>query len=253
MEIQEYKGSGRTGHYVLRDLWKRKIRLLVGLLLGGLIGFGLARFVVPPVYQSGFSVYVSNYKEEKPSLTSEDLAISQALAQSYGAVFLSREAQEMALEAAELRKESPDFAVVSVQGQIVTVYVRMNEKQKAYDTALAMAELLPDYAGQIVEGSSAKIVEMPMMPRSPYCPDPVIWSACGGLIGLVLMLLIGTVASLKDTRIKEADQLQRKFGIPVIGSIPDPLAVEKLDAKYDDKFSETFDDKADSDGGGEYS
>ena len=73
----------------------------------------------------------------------------------------------------------------------------------------------------IIDASSAKTIATAKVPSSPYSPDYAKNSLLGGLIGLALALVYFAILYLRDTHIKDENDLTDMFQLPILGSIPD--------------------------------
>lgn len=215
------------------------IILLVGLICGVLAFCGTHMFITPQ-YQSTFTAYVNNRSYQDSSsatLSSSDLAASQALVKTYSAVITSRSVLESAAskagasyDYAELKDMVSTDAVDSTE--IIEVSVVMPDAKMAAAVAQAISEIAGDYITQIVEGSSMQIVDQPVVPEAIYSPNYMKNALIGVLLGLFLSAGIVVVKELLDDRIKDVNALEDRCGITVIGSIPNMEAVAKIGDSY---------------------
>lgn len=215
---------------VLRTIGANFGQILLVALLFAIVTLAVTIFVIKPTYRSYFTAFVNNRttaSEDTQTLQSGDVSAAQSLTYTYASIMKSRPVVEDALKKANLSSEyeykdiSDEIDTEIEQNtQLVTVYVTMGSAEEAYQLSKAIAEIAPDYIASIVEGSSMKVVTKPVMATQPYSPSAKKNTAVGFVIGLVLMMIIVVIRSLMDTRIKDAQELEARFSIPIIGTIP---------------------------------
>ena len=221
-------------------LWKHAgMILLVGIVCGALAFVG-THILVTPQYQSTFTAYVNNHGNQggdSGTLTSSDLVASQSLVKTYSAVITSRSVLESAAAQAgapydysQLKQMVSTGSVDSTE--IIRVSVTMPDPQMAAAVAQAISEVAGDYITKIVEGSSMQIVDQPVIPVTIYSPSYSKNAQLGIILGIFFSALIVMMKGLLDNRIKDANALEERYGIPIIGSIPNMEAAAKIGDSY---------------------
>ena len=210
-------------------IWARKKFVILLTLVGAALAFLITTTFIKPTYRSGFTAYVNNHSLYSSSsvdtINSSDTSASQNLVQTYAAIMKSRPVVEDAVKEAALPysyREVSGCISTDIQSdiQLVVLNVTMKSPEEAKQLADAIADTAPDYIADIVEGSSMKIVAKPVLPDSKYSPSVKKNTVIGALIGLLLAVAVVVISELTDDRVKSADELEKKFGIPVIGTIP---------------------------------
>ena len=219
-------------------------RLLVCLLAGAVVagaflGYTLSR--MKPQYQSSFTVYVSNRPatEEVPAevetvtpyyLGAGDVDASNSLASTYAFIFESGEMASSAVQYANLdsyadRALNKELVSTSIEQKtpLVTVTVTADSPRDAYQIAEALLALIPDRASSIASGSSVSVVEPSQVPTKQSSPSNTLNAAIGFLLGFGLSALVVVTRSGKDKRIRDKDELEDRFGIPIIVDAQDVL------------------------------
>ncbi|HEV2059274.1 MAG TPA: Wzz/FepE/Etk N-terminal domain-containing protein [Solirubrobacteraceae bacterium] len=79
----------------------------------------------------------------------------------------------------------------------------------------------------------AQVVRRASIPESASRPRPKLAAAIGIVLGLLLGIGLALVLSFVDRRMKDEDEVERSFGLPILGGIPRPA-----------RRAETFDDPA---------
>lgn len=215
---------------VARAIWKKRLFVLALTVLGGILAFAVTVIAIRPTYRSSFTAYVNNHSTSSDndiqSLNNGDTAASQFLAQTYAVIMKSRPLVEDALKISKLTYEYEEVAGdittdIQTNTQLVTLNVTMRSPQEAKKLADAIAKAAPSYISDIVEGSSMKVVSKPVLARQRYSPNLKKNTIIGALLGLLIALAIVTVQDLMDDRIRSADELEKRFGISILGTIPD--------------------------------
>ena len=215
---------------VFRTIWANFGKILLVALAFAIITLAVTMFVIKPTYRSSFTAFVNNRtssSENTQTLQSGDISAAQNLTYTYASIMKSRPVIEDALKKAGLDskyeyKDISDEITTDIEQntQLVTVYVLTGSAEESYNLAKAIAEIAPDYIASIVEGSSMKVVTSPVMATQQYSPSVTKNVAIGFIIGMLLMMIIVVVRSLMDTRVKDAAELEARFGFSIIGTIP---------------------------------
>lgn len=224
---------------LLRTL-KKKIWLVV---LAGIIGGLLAnigtRILIAPTYRTSFTAYVNNRTnlEGTTTVTSADLNASQSLANTYAKILTSRSVINLAAETAGMQEgysvlRSAVSVSVAADTEILTVSVTMTDPDKATQFAQVMSETAPEYISGIVEGSSMQIIDEPVRPTGKYAPNYRKNTGMGVIAGMAFICILVLLLEVMDDRVKDEEELCRRYGIAVIGTIPNLVTAEKHGTGY---------------------
>lgn len=215
---------------VFRTIWANFGKILLVALAFAIVTLAVTMFVIKPTYRSSFTAFVNNRtssSENTQTLQSGDISAAQNLTYTYASIMKSRPVIEDALKKAGLDskyeyKDIADEVTTDIEQntQLVSVYVLTGSAEESYNLAKAIAEIAPDYIASIVEGSSMKVVTSPVMATQQYSPSVTKNVAIGFIIGMLLMMIIVVVRDLMDTRVKDAAELEARFGLSIIGTIP---------------------------------
>ena len=105
--------------------------------------------------------------------------------------------------------------------EMFQVVVTTPNPQLSADLANTIAEVAPGVIAEIIEGSSAKIIDFAKVPEKPTSPNAAKNAIVGALVGLILAAAIVFMEMILDTRIQNEEDLMRICRIPMLGSIPD--------------------------------
>ena len=201
--------------------------IVVCVLIGAIAAFGFSLFCMTPMYRAGIKVYVNNrtVTEDKEVTSSGDLSASIYLVKGYQLVAESDSVLQVVREMLD-----EDYSVAYLKNVITTqeekdtgmfyLYVTMANPKEAARIANAMAEAIPAEIPQIIHGTSAKVVDNAKIPTGRYSPSYSRNAVLGAAAGMLAAVSYVTIVYLRDTRIKDENDLTDMFDIPILGRIP---------------------------------
>ena len=208
---------------IISKLW---LIILVGVLVAGL-AFCATKLFIKPTYRCGFTAYVNNQRSSE-YLTNQDINAGKQLVDTYVTVIrsnkiLSAAAESIGLDIPVGTLKRTVTASVQNETEVIAIYVENRDPQTAYILANAIANTAPVYMTDIVEGSSMKIIDYPMYSDKRYKPSYIKYSLLGFLAGALLILLKVIIDTLRDDTIKNEQEIEDRFSLPILGVIPDVL------------------------------
>ncbi len=229
----------------LRRLWKAVWRRLWVICLAAVLGAALSLaatyYLVTPMYQSSAMFYVNNSAismgEASLSITSSDITASKSLVATYSVILKSRTCLDDVIDYAnleytyeELRKMISASSVNDTE--VFQVVVTGPDPAEAERIANAVAYILPNQITDIVEGTSAKIVDYAVAAASPSSPSYVRNVFLGFVIGLGLAGCLIVVRALYDVTIRTEEDIRQCTDHPILAAIPDMEAPSKGEGYY---------------------
>ena len=221
-----------------KALWHNALLICFISLLGFGAGFGVARYLVTPQYQSDVMFYVNNKMNitGSISISSSDLNASKSLVDTYMVILKSRTTlNEIARKAnvpyttAQLSQMIHSASVNNTE--IFRITVTSPSALEAKNIANTIATVLPDKIGDIIDGCSARVVDYAVEARNQSYPSEARFAAIGALLGFVLCSAIICILELMDDGVKSSKDLQDNFDVPILAVIPN-LSMEDKDAAY---------------------
>ena len=217
---------------VLRRGW---LVVLAAVLCAVMVLLGTCFFVAPK-YQSAAMFYVNNnaVSADNPSLSRSpgDISASRDLVKTYLVILDTRETLQAVIDHAgvdltysELRKMLEAEAVDHTE--LFQVTVTGTDPQEAELLADAVAAVLTARISDIVEGTSAKVVDAAVRATRPSSPNYFQNTALGFVIGFVLMAAVIVLGELFDTSIRTQEDLERSCSYPVLAAVPDMEAAHR--------------------------
>ena len=211
------------GRMLLKRIW---IVVLCVVLLGATT-FVYTKVAVDPVYEARISVYVNNSSQKGSSyVSSSDLAVARVLAETYVNIIQSDRVLDQVITRTGLNLTAEQLRSLITaepvnETEMFNVVVTTTMPQVSADLANMIAEVAPGVIAEIIEGSSAKIIDYAKVPEKPASPGAARNALVGAVLGLVLACGAVFLEMILDTRIQTEEDLMRLSAMPVLGSIPD--------------------------------
>ncbi|MCD7783983.1 MAG: Wzz/FepE/Etk N-terminal domain-containing protein [Oscillospiraceae bacterium] len=216
---------------LIKAVWHNAWAVVLSTLVCAAIAFAYVTLAVTPLYQSKVLMYVNNssisLNSTSVSISSSDISASQSLVSTYAVIMNTRTVLNQVIEEAGLSYSygqlSGMISTSSVDDtEVFQVVVTSADPTEAALIANTIAEVFPDVVSDIVEGSSAKIVDYAVVPTTKSSPSVTRYTMMGALIGFILSVGVIVVLELLDTLIHDEDYLLTNYkNIPVLASIPD--------------------------------
>lgn len=194
---------------------------------------------ITPLYRAGVTVYVNSVRSDQviEYMSSSNLSAAKQLVNTYVNIIGSDSVLEKVAQEADLPYTTAQIYNMMTAEQvdeteIFRVYITHEDPQVAAEVANAIANVAPAEIEEIVEGSSTKIIDYAKVPTSRYSPSYQKNTVLGGVIGVVIAVLYVTLRYLLDVRIKDSEDLEMLFSLPILGQIPVFTSGEPRKAGY---------------------
>jgi len=203
-------------------------------LIVGAAAYGYSYYKTVPMYQASTTIYVNNMVEgiTVDSVSSGQLYASQQLVSTY--INIVKSDRVMSQVAAHLgegytgdRIKSMTSASQVSNTEIFAINVSSPNPEEAAKVANAIGEVVPGVLAELIEGSSARVIDTARVPISPYGLNYRSMGIRGALIGACLAFIYVTILFLMDVRIKDEEDIAMLFEYPVLGQIPEFVTSSK--------------------------
>lgn len=241
-KVMENKGEMELDFRRLAKVLLGKAWLVgcVAVLTAVAVFFGTLFFVTPK-YESSAMFYVNNSALSIggaiDSITSSDLTAAKGLVDSYIVILKTRESLNLVIDYSgvdltyEELYDMIEAAPVN-STEIFEVVVTSTDPQEAEKIADAIAYILPNRIKDIIEGSSAKVVDSAVMPSEPSSPSYLNNSIIGFLLGFVVCVSVIVLREIFDITIRTEEDVNQNCPHPVLASVPDMAAPVKSGYYY---------------------
>jgi len=183
---------------------------------------------VTPLYRTSTTMYVNNGNSEEAVelIPDGNINASKQLVSTYMTIITSNPILEKVAEVL-----GPDYyawqirSVMDLQRvnetEIFQVTITGRDPAEVVAICNAIAEVAPGELEKIVEGSSSKVINYPEYPSTSYYPSSNQNAVLGGAAGGALVVVWLTLRYLTDNRVKDENDLEQLFGLPVLSRIPE--------------------------------
>ncbi len=200
------------------------------------ITLGATIYLITPKYQSSAVFYVNNSSismgDTSLSITSGDINASKDLVNTYAVILQSRTCLNDVIDYADLAYSYTELrSMISTSSvnntEVFQVVVTAPDAKEAETIANAIAYILPNQITDIVEGTSAKIVDYAVVAPKPSSPDYTKNTILGFLIGLGLSVGLIVLYAMQDVTIRTEEDIEQCTNLPILAAIPDMEAPSK--------------------------
>ena len=181
---------------------------------------------VTPKYEASVTMYVNNNSGKDTNyVSSSDLAVALRLVTTYVNIIKSDKVLERVIEETGLMATPAQIrpmisAEPEGETEMFRVTVTSANPQMSADIANTIAMIAPGEIAEIIEGSSAKIIDEARVPQYRSSPSYTVNTIVGALIGGLLSAMVFVLMHLLDMRIKSEEDLKKICEVPVLGVIP---------------------------------
>ena len=227
--------------WVIRAIMNRAWRVIIASVLCAAIAFGYTYQFITPLYQSTAMFYVNNNSfsvgDAALSITSGDLVTSRGLVDSYIVILKTRETLNEVIDYTGLdltysQVSSMISAAAVNETEIFRVTVTNPDPQEAEKIASAIAYILPKRISNIIDGTSAKIVDSAVAPAGPSSPSYTKNTLIGFLLGFLMSAGLIALKEISDTTIRAEEDIEHVCAHPVLTMVPDMQASGKKNSDY---------------------
>lgn len=219
---------------IVGAVWRRKWLVAVTAIVIAVITFLGTLFFITPKYESSAMFYVNNgsFSIGDINLGTGDISASKALVDSYITILMTRSSLEAVIDYAGVDQtyESLEKMITASSvndTEIFRVTVTSTDPEEAEKIASAIAYILPKRIDTLIEGTSAKLVDPPIVPVEPSAPSYRNNTLIGFILGLVLSVSVIMLREIFDVTIREEADITEGHDYPVLASVPDMNAHSK--------------------------
>lgn len=211
---------------MLSILLRRIVIIIIGTMIGLLLFYAMNKYLISPYYTSSVQLYVNSRDESDAASELTSLTYAQKVVNTYinflqTQSFYSKVCKESGLHysAGEVRTYTKIRPVNNTE--IFSISVTTKHAKDTYQLVLAMQKLAPELI-QEIKGNDAKIcvVDPAVFPTSRSGPNIRQNTLVGGTLGLFLSTIIAILLEVLNNKVKNKDDLKKKYETPVIGTIP---------------------------------
>lgn len=179
-----------------------------------------------PEYKSTAKVYVNTEGQQTSTDVNTNALIGASnLLPTYMDVLQSKEFLGQVSDDLDNRYSIEDIkSMLELEGvtdtNIISISVKNEDAHVAYLVCSSVVNNAPTEVSRVFGGGSTKLTEYPEEAKEPEEMHTTRNAIIGFAIGAVIAMLIIFLVNLFDTRVKSKDELIAKYGLPIIGEMP---------------------------------
>jgi len=211
---------------ILWSLKKYAIWIILTTILFSVGFWTYSTYFITPRYTARISMCVfANQRTNAGGVTNSELQSDARLANTYCLLLKSTPVMNAVSEhlggtiSAGALMGTVSTTVIE-DSQFIYVSITTTNAQLSANIANAIAEVAPDTLSELARGGEMIAVDPASVPGAPSYPDISGNTSVGFALGLVLSCAVVIMIALLDTTIWRDEDLDRAFGIPVLGSVP---------------------------------
>lgn len=223
---------GHLGRIFIKRLW-----LIVAVsILCGICSYSYSKLFIKPTYESYFTAYVNNKIADTGVNTSTgDLTASMGLVYVYQDIMTSRSVLQQAAKDCGTTYAAIKGSVrasVSETAPVVRVTVNTTNKKLSLKIAQRIAELAPGKVAEVVDGSSMRVIDEPVLATGKASPNSSKHATTGAMIAFMFATVLFVFRDLVYDTVQSTEDIERRYSVPVIGNIPDVYQAERSLERY---------------------
>lgn len=229
---------------VLKKWWI----VVISFILCGVLAYTYTEFFISPVYVSKGTLYVNNKSipsttpNANNNLNASDLSVALKLVDTYTVILKSDRFMRIVAEKVDLPYTYDQIKLmVNLKGvnetEVLAVSVATGNPEHATAIAQAVLENSKAEIMRVVESGSVKIIDDASAPTAPSAPSKKNNTIIGMILGIIFSVGSLLMVEMLDVFVKNEEDLENNYGIPVVGSIPnlEELNVATNNAKNEGK------------------
>lgn len=204
---------------------KRALYIVIAAIVCLILGLTYTLFLKEPKYKSDVNVIIVNKDTQVSSTLQSEITANQKLAATYRELVESRRILNQVIDNLQLNYTIGELQnMISVENvnetEIIKITVSSADAKEAKKIANETAEIFQDEVKDIYNLENVSIVDNAVLAKTPYNINIVKESVIYIALGMVLSCGVIFVIYYFDNTIKSIDQVEKRLGVPVIGTIP---------------------------------
>lgn len=206
--------------FELLKYWKQ---IAVSTVLVAVIALLISKFLMTPMYESTSELYVLSKSTSITSLT--DIQMGTNLTNDYIVVVTERTVLEQVIRNLSLSMDYKDLGdEITVNNPSNSRILQITVKDANPELAKAIADELADVSAAFIsekmDQDPPSIISYGYQDGKPVSPSIFKNTIIGALLGFVLAAAVIVLAYMFNDTIMTADDIEKKLGLNVLGSLP---------------------------------
>lgn len=206
-------------------LRKRWLMIVSITLIVTIISAAVSFFVIKPQYEASTKVFIGKDESEKKSYSQDEVMMYQKLMKTYSETIKTKDLLSRGLEGTSFNLEPSEIlenlTVVTIEGtQILQIKYKSKNPQEAKAVIEGVSNEFIKTSKELVPNGNIKIIEAVELPEKPVSPNIIMNIVIAFALGSIAAVGLAVLLEFVGNTIKNKEQLEREFEIPVIGLIP---------------------------------
>lgn len=195
----------------------------VSAVLAGMIGLVISLFLITPKYESTSELYVLSKSTSITSLA--DIQMGTNLTNDYMVVVKGRPVLEQVINNLGLDENYESLSeIISLNNpsdsRILQITVTDPDPNRAKMIADEIAQIASDFISVKMDQDPPTIISYGYADGEPVSPNILMNTAIGILLGAFLAMAVVVVTYLLNDTITNAEDVERKLGLNLLGTLP---------------------------------
>lgn len=200
--------------------WKM---IMLSAVLTGVIGLVISLFLLTPQYESTSELYVLSKSTSITSLA--DIQMGTNLTNDYMVVVKGRPVLEQVISNLELEENYEQLSEKVAlnnpsDSRILQITVTDPDSNRAKSIADEIAEVASRFISAKMDQDPPTIISYGYADGEPVSPNVLMNTAVGVLIGAFIAMAIVVITYLLNDTIMNAEDVERKLGLNLLGTLP---------------------------------
>ena len=204
---------------ILKDIYDKKLYIILAALIFGLIGNIYARYIVEPKYEASTTLILATIQEtdkvkkETTAITQSDLNVNQMLISTYREIIESDAVLNEVIENLNLDltpNELRRYIKVSAVKDSGLIEIRMRAPYKTMIAPVVkeIANVFSKRITEIYKINNIYVIDEPLTPTQPYNKNTLVYIAGFASFAIAVSLAIILVSKFFDTTIKNEEDIE---------------------------------------------
>lgn len=206
------------------ELVNNWVMIAISTILVAVIAFCISKFIMVPQYQSTAQLYVLTKSTSITNLA--DLQTSTNLTNDYKVVVIGRPVLEQVIENLSLEDETYSSLGdrVSVNNPSNSRILEITVTDPSPERAKLIADEIADVGGAFIsekmDQDPPSVIQYGYVSRNAVSPNILMNTVLGAAIGAVFAMVIVILTYLLNDTVMTAEDIERKLGMNVLGTLP---------------------------------
>lgn len=208
---------------LLSYFWSKRLIIILIVLVALTMGVVFTAFIQKPKYQSYTTILLT--KENTEAITQSDVTLNRNLVDTYTEIIKSNTVMNKVIFNLDLSYTTSELkshvSVSSVNDtEIIKITVKDSDPKQAQKIANEIAKVFNAEIIKLYNIQNIGVVDTAEVPTNAYNINVAKQLVISTLVGVTLAFAVVFVIFYFDTTVKNAEEIEKKLNLPVIGSIP---------------------------------